>query len=123
MVTAVLSALTAALAGSEPVGASTTLSPAVYPVVVVAAAGTTLLFVLSVAVYWRRRSTPFFLVALAIGLLVVRSVVGFGTVAGVVPMNAHHVIAHGIDFLIAALVLFAAYLNRSGRTNRVVGEE
>ncbi|MEF8807440.1 DUF7471 family protein [Natronomonas sp.] len=120
---AVLSALTAALVDVEPLAASTTLSPTVYPFVIVAAAGTTLLFVLSLAVYWRRQSTPFLLVALAIGLLVVRSVVGFGTVAGVVPMNAHHIIAHGIDFLIAAFVLLAAYLSRSGRTNRVVEGE
>lgn len=120
---AVLSALIPALVGVDPVGASTTLSPTVYPFVIVAAAGTTLLFVLSLAVYWRRQSTPFLLVALAIGMLVVRSVVGFGTVAGVVPMNAHHIIAHGIDFLIAAFVLLAAYLSRSGRTNRVVEGE
>ena len=93
--------------------ASTTLSPVVYPVLVVAAAGTTALFVLSMAVYWRRRSRPFLLVTLAIGMLVVRSIVGFGTALGLVPMNLHHVLEHGLDFLIAALVLLAAYLSRT----------
>lgn len=113
-------ALTAARIGFDSLVASTTLSPAVYPVIIVAAAGTTVLFVLSIAVYWRRRSVPFLLVTLAIGLLVIRSIVGFGTVAGQVPMNAHHIIAHGIDFLIATLVLFAAYLTRSDPTNDAV---
>ncbi|MFP4625305.1 MAG: DUF7471 family protein [Natronomonas sp.] len=89
------------------------LSPVVYPVLVVATAGTTTLFVLSLVVYWRRLSAPFLLVTVAIGLLVVRSVVGFGTVVGLVPMTVHHVLEHGFDFLIAALVLVAAYLSRS----------
>lgn len=96
------------------VAQSTGLSPVVYPILAVATAGTATLFVLSLVVYWRRQSAPFLFVTVAIGLLVVRSVVGFGTVAGLVPMTVHHLLEHGFDFLIAALVLLAAYVTRSG---------
>ncbi|WP_336338406.1 DUF7471 family protein [Haloarcula brevis] len=74
-----------------------------------AALGTlALFFVASVSTY-RRRSRPYVLLTVAIGLLVLRSVVGIGTVLGTVPMVVHHLTEHGIDFLIALLVLSAIY--------------
>lgn len=111
MMTSINLSFAASLGSALPL--STELSPVVYPILVVAATGTTTLFVLSLVVYWRRQSTPFLFVTVAIGLLVVRSVVGFGTVVGLVPMTVHHLIEHGFDFLIAAFVLLAAYLSRS----------
>jgi heme A synthase len=73
------------------------------------ALGTLALFVVAAASTHRRRSRPFVLLTVAIGLLVLRSVVGIGTVLGVVPMVVHHLAEHGIDFLIAVLVLSAIY--------------
>ncbi|KOX91313.1 DUF7471 family protein [Haloarcula rubripromontorii] len=71
--------------------------------------GTLALFVVAAVSTRRRRSRPYVLLTVAIGLLVVRSVVGIGTVLGVVPMVVHHLTEHGFDFLIALLVLSAIY--------------
>jgi hypothetical protein len=48
-------------------------------------------------------------VTAALGILVSRSVIGFGTVLGIVPMPVHHLIEHGSDFAVATLVLYALY--------------
>lgn len=88
------------------------LPPSTLAVVVLAAVGTGVLFALSLAAYLRRRTVPYGLVTVAIGMLLVRSVVGAGTVLGYVPMPAHHFLEHGFDFLIAACVLTAVYLGR-----------
>lgn len=85
-------------------------------IISLAAVGTTVIFVLSLVAYYRRRRRSYLLISVAIGLLVVRTVVGFGTVRGVTPMLYHHLIEHTFDFLISALVLAAAYVGgaRSG---------
>jgi hypothetical protein len=74
--------------------------------------GTAALFVVGVVGYRRRRTGTYLLVAVALGLLVARSVVGFGTAMGVVPMPAHHLVEHGSDFAVATIILYALY--RSG---------
>jgi heme A synthase len=74
-----------------------------------AALGTLALFLVAAVGTSRRRSRPYVLLTVAIGLLVLRSVVGIGTVLGAVPMVAHHLIEHGFDLLIALLVLSAIY--------------
>jgi hypothetical protein len=79
-------------------------------VLVLAGVGTTAVFVLSVVAYRRRRERSYLLISVAIGLLVVRTVIGFGTVRGITPMLYHHLVEHTFDFLIAALVLAAAYV-------------
>ncbi len=71
--------------------------------------GTLALFFVAAASTHRRRSRPYVLLTVAIGLLVLRSVVGIGTVLGTVPMVVHHLTEHGFDFLIALLVLSAIY--------------
>ncbi|MFD1647970.1 DUF7471 family protein [Haloarchaeobius litoreus] len=71
--------------------------------------GTTVLFLIGVVGYRRRKSRVYLLVTLALGLLVGRSIVGFGTVFGIVPMPVHHLIEHGSDFVVATLVLYALY--------------
>lgn len=81
-------------------------------VILLAGVGTGLLFVASVVACLRRRSTRYVLITIAMGALFARSLVGFGTVSGVVPMTYHHVIEHSLDFLIAALVLYAVYLSK-----------
>lgn len=77
-------------------------------VILVAGVGTGSLFVVSLLAYRTRRSFRHLLVTLAVGALFVRSVVGVGTVFGVVPMPIHHLVEHSLDFFIAALILYAA---------------
>jgi hypothetical protein len=74
--------------------------------------GTAALFLVGVVGYRRRRERVYLLVTVALGLLVARSVVGFGTALGIVPMPVNHLIEHGSDFAVATLVLYALY--RSG---------
>ncbi|NLV08631.1 hypothetical protein GOC74_01590 [Halomicrobium mukohataei] len=71
--------------------------------------GTIALFLVACTAAWRRRTTTYLLVTAAIGLLVLRSLVGFGTALGAVAMPAHHIVEHTFDFLIALFVLGAAY--------------
>lgn len=74
-----------------------------------ATVGTTALFLVGLFGY-RRRGTPvYLLLLLALGLLVCRSLVGFGTAAGLIPASVHHIVEHGSDFAIASLVLYALY--------------
>ena len=86
--------------------------PILIAVILLAGVGTTVVFALSALAFYRRRSRRYLLVTLAVGALVVRSVVGLGTVMGTVPMPIHHLVEHSLDFLIAVLLLFAIY--RSG---------
>ncbi|GEM_PF-503843 len=86
-------------------------SPLLMTVLVLAGIGTTLLFLLGVVAYRRRRTRPYLLITLALAALVVRTVVGLGTVYGHVPMGLHHLVEHGLDFLIAVFLLTAVYLS------------
>ena len=83
-------------------------------VVFVAGLGTGLLFLVSLVAYGRRRSSQYRLISVAVGILLVRSIVGAGTVLGYVPMPAHHFLEHSLDFLIAAIVLYAVYAHAPG---------
>lgn len=83
-------------------------------VALVAGIGTGVLFVISVVAYRRRRGTQYRLIAAAVGVLLFRSVVGAGTILGVVPMPIHHFLEHSLDFLIAAIVLYAVYAHAPG---------
>jgi len=83
-------------------------------VVFVAGVGTGLLFVVSLVAYRRRRSAQYGLISVAVGALLARSIVGAGTVLGVVPMPVHHYVEHSLDFLIAAVVLYAVYAYAPG---------
>ncbi|MDF9745702.1 DUF7471 family protein [Natrinema salsiterrestre] len=88
------------------------LAPVLVCVIALAVMGTTVLFVAGLVAYTRRRTLRYLLITVVLGLLVVRSVTGFGTVLGLVPMTVHHLVEHGFDFLIAVLILYAVY--RSG---------
>ncbi|SDK04714.1 hypothetical protein SAMN05216226_11588 [Halovenus aranensis] len=80
-------------------------------IILLAGIGTGLLFVASLVTCLRRRSRRYVLITVAVGALFVRSFLGIGTASGVVPMMYHHVIGHSLDFTIAAMVLYAAYLS------------
>ena len=89
-------------------------SPTLLAVIAIAGVGTGVLFAVSLVAYSRRRSRQFLLISVAVGALFARSVIGAGTVLGVVPMVYHHYIEHSLDFLIAALVLYAVYAHAPG---------
>jgi len=82
-------------------------------IIALAGVGTAVVFGLSLVAYRRRHEKSYLLISVAIGLLVLRTLVGFGTVRGVTPMLYHHLVEHTFDFLIAALVLGAAYMGGS----------
>jgi len=90
-------------------------------IIVLAALGTTVLFLSSLIAYWRRRSTRYLLITVVLGLLVGRSIVGLATVFGIVPMPIHHLVEHSLDFAIAVLILYAVYRSGATRTDSVTG--
>lgn len=88
-------------------------APLLFVGLLLAGIGTVVLFCIGIAAYRRRRSSEYLLVTLALGALVLRTLVGWGTVVGAVPMIVHHVLEHGLDFTIAVLILYTAYQSRS----------
>lgn len=88
-------------------------SPVLIAVLLLAGFGTTVLFLIGAVAYRRRRSRTYLLITFALGLLVVRTIVGLGTVFGHVPMGLHHLVEHSLDFLIAVSLLTAIYYQRS----------
>jgi len=79
-------------------------------VIGLATLGTAALFLVVTLGALRRRTRTYLLLTVAIGLLVVRSVVGLGTVLGAVPMAVHHLVGHGVDLSIALLILAAIFV-------------
>lgn len=88
-------------------------TPLLLTVILLAAFGTLALFVIGLSVFSRRRSIRYLLITAALGALVFRTAIGLGTVFGYVPMTAHHLLSHGLDFFIAVLILAAVYLSGS----------
>ncbi|ARS89897.1 hypothetical protein B1756_09225 [Natrarchaeobaculum aegyptiacum] len=97
---------------------SPTAAPVLVTVILLAAVGTTVLFLAGVVGYRRRRTVRHGTIAVVLGLLVVRSIVGLGTVFGVVPMVVHHLVEHGIDVVIAGLLLYVLYTHGSTSSSR-----
>ena len=106
--------MTAPLAPLTVEGWSVEGSLTLLAVVAVAGIGTGILFLVSLIAYRRRRSSQYLLISVAVGALLARSVVGAGTVLGYIPMPVHHFLEHSLDFLIAALVLYAVYAHAPG---------
>lgn len=92
-------------------------------VIVLAVVGTTVLFCIGLVAYHRRRSFRYLLITVVLGLLVVRSIVGLCTVFGIVPMAIHHLVEHGLDFVIAVIILYAVYQSGSSRGGPMRGFE
>lgn len=65
------------------------------------------------AAYARRRSRSYLLVTLALSTLVARTVVGFVAYIGLIGPDAHHLLEHGLDVLMAALVIAAVFVVRT----------
>jgi len=89
-------------------------SPLLLAVILVAGIGTGMLFAVSLVAYNRRGGRQFFLISIAVGALLARTIVGAGTVLGYVPMVVHHFVEHSLDFFIAAVVLYAVYAHAPG---------
>lgn len=89
-------------------------SIALLSIIVVAWLGTSVLFVVSIVAYRRRRSRLYLFICAAVGALWARSIVGMGTVLGAVPMVVHHLVEHSLDFLIAVVILYAVYVHAPG---------
>jgi hypothetical protein len=92
-------------------------SPVLLAVITCAGVGTGALFLVSLVAYRRRQTGQYRLISAAVGALVLRSLVGAGTVLGLVPMPVHHFVAHSLDFLIAAMILYAVYAYAPGTLN------
>lgn len=82
--------------------------------VLLAAAGlaSALLLGLGLAAFARRRSRPYLLVVLALAALLARTVVAAGAEAGLLSLADHHVVEHGLDVAMAALVVGAVVYAR-----------
>ncbi|MFB6096161.1 MAG: hypothetical protein ABEJ74_02080 [Haloferacaceae archaeon] len=89
------------------------LAPGYLAVVVAAGALTAVLAGLGLAAFARRRSRSYLLVALALLALFARTLVAVAAMAGLLDGGAHHLLEHGLDVAMAALVVGAVYYARS----------
>jgi len=71
----------------------------------------------------RQRTPQYLLICLALGALLVRSIVGTGTVMGDVPMPIHHLLSHSLDLFVAIVVLYAVYVHPPGSLSESVSNE
>ena len=78
-------------------------------VLLTAAGVTTVLFGLSLVVTYRRRSRRYLLVSATLAALLSRSLVGLLTLRGLLSPGSHHFFEHGLDAVIAVLLLAAVY--------------
>lgn len=85
-------------------------------VLTLAAALTAVVAGLAVAAFVRRRSRPYLLVALALSSLVARTAVGLGAYTPMITGDEHHLLEHGLDIVMASLVIAAVYLVRASST-------
>lgn len=88
-------------------------------VLLLAGVGSLVVAGLAVGALARRRSRSYLLVALALVTLAARTAVAGATMAGMVETSAHHLLEHGLDVVMAGLVIAAVYYAR--RTERAAG--
>ena len=69
----------------------------------------------ALAALLQRRSMPYLLVTLAFGTLLARSAVGGWLVMGEMDAAVHHTVEHGLDAVMAGLVIAAVYTARAER--------
>ncbi|MFB6301856.1 MAG: hypothetical protein ABEH78_03200 [Haloferacaceae archaeon] len=88
-------------------------SPALLVVIGLATVGTAVLLGLAVGAFVRRGSRPYLLIVGALVALLGRSAVAGVTAAGLLSPLDHHVLEHGLDVLLVALVIAAVYHART----------
>ena len=80
---------------------------------VVAGLAAAVLVSLGLVAFSRRRSRSYFLVVLALCTLVCKALAGGFTVVGVMPVELHHTAEHGLDLVMAILLIAAVYYART----------
>jgi hypothetical protein len=88
-------------------------------VLVLAGVGSLAVLGLAAGALARRRSRSYLLVALALVTLAARTGVAGATMLGALDASTHHLLEHGLDVVMAALVVAAVYHAR--RTDRAAG--
>lgn len=89
--------------------------PALAAVLALAGLGSAAVLALALAALVRRRSRSYLLVALALSALLARTAVAALSMTGGLGAGAHHALEHGLDVVMAALVIAAVYDARSAR--------
>lgn len=82
-------------------------------VLTVAGIGTAVLLGLAIGAFVRRQSRPYLLIVAAVAALFGRSAVAGLTVTGVFSRTNHHLLEHGLDVVLVALVIAAVYHART----------
>ena len=91
---------------------ATETSPALSLLLVVGGLGAALVAGLALAALSRRRSVPYLLIALAVLAVLSRAVVGVVSLQGGLDPGTHHLVEHGLDVVMVALVVAAVVLAR-----------
>lgn len=73
---------------------------------------------IALAALARRRTVPYLLVALAVGAILLRTVVGGLSMQGALGTGTHHLAEHVLDVLMVGLVIAAVLLARGGAPAR-----
>jgi hypothetical protein len=99
------------------------IDPALVLVLSLAGLATALLAGLGLAVFLRRRSRSYLLVAFALVSLFARTAIAVLAMLGVLRHTPHHLAEHGLDAVMAALVVSAVYSARTARRTQTVARE
>lgn len=86
-------------------------------VLALAGLGSSVLMGLALAALVRRRSWSYLLVTLALATLLARTAVAALTMNAVIADATHHLLEHGLDVVMAALVVAAVYTARTARAS------
>jgi len=89
----------------------------------VGALGAAVVLGVALAALHRRPSWPYLFVALAVATLFVRFVAGVGYMQGTVSAETHHLLEHGLDVAMAALVIAAVVVARNATASGVSAGE
>lgn len=68
---------------------------------------------LGVFAFSRRQSRSYLLVVLALATLVCKAGAGGFTLVGILPFGLHHLLEHGLDLVMATLLIAAVYYGRT----------
>jgi hypothetical protein len=85
-------------------------------VISIAVLGTAEQFGLAIGGFVRRQSRPYLLIAAALLALLGRSAVAGFTITGLVSTTEYHLLEHGLDVILVALVIGAVYHSRTVST-------
>ncbi|WP_129117019.1 DUF7471 family protein [Halegenticoccus tardaugens] len=107
---------------SVPIHVVPANDPSLLAAVALAGIVSGLLVLLGMSAYARRRSRSYLLVVLALATLLARSGVAVLTIGGFMSYDVHHFLEHGLDFVMAGLVLAAVYYARGVERAAEVGD-